>query len=241
MAGNDELGKFVQKFVSLWQSGSNARLHVESEAGFAHVSLQVDLGQAKPLCGVCQHGRGQGHRGGSPAKQRRRERRESERKAKATAEQAVVEEKVGQEKSAAEEVVLGKDSCVAEEANKLEIAESEKSEIDYELKIEAHEKCKNFDVVEVIEVNFDGILDDLKIDKHDPSRQIIVQKVKEEPIENDNEHVHLIYRVQVKNTEVARSLIESWKDAHKFDDLAFGNSVYDQVQVKIKEVQKINR
>ena len=56
----------------------------------------------------------------------------------------------------------------------------------------------------------------------------------------DNKHVHLIYRGQVKNTEVARSLIESWKDAHKFDDLAFGNSVYDEVQVKIKEVQKIN-
>ena len=49
MAGNDELGKFVRKFVSLWQSGSNARLHVDSEAVFAHVSLQVDLGQAK-LC-----------------------------------------------------------------------------------------------------------------------------------------------------------------------------------------------
>ena len=95
-------------------------------------------------------------------------------------------------------------------------------------------------MVEVIEVNFDGTLGDLKIDKHDPSRQICVQKVKEEPIENDKKHVHLIYRVQVKNTEVARSLMESSKESHKFDDLAFGNSVYDEVQVKIKEVQKIN-
>ena len=48
MAGKTELGKFVQNFVSVWQSGSNARLHVESEAGYAFVSLQVDLGQAKP-------------------------------------------------------------------------------------------------------------------------------------------------------------------------------------------------
>ena len=81
MAGNEELGKFVQKFVSLWQSGSNARLYVESEAGYAFVSLQVDLGQAKPLTGGGQHGHGQGHRGGKPTKQRRRERRESVRKA----------------------------------------------------------------------------------------------------------------------------------------------------------------
>ena len=236
MAGNDELGKFVQKFVSLWQSGRNARLHVESASGNAYVSLQVDLGQAKPLAGGGQHGCGQGHRGGSPAKQRRRERRESERKAKATAEQALVGEQVGlgQEKSTAEKV--------AEEVNKQEVAESEESEIDYELRIEAHEKCKNFDVVEAIEVNFDGILDDLKIDKHDPSRQIHVQKVIEEPIDDDKKHVvHLIYRVQVKNTEVARTLIESWKDAHKFDDLAFGNSVYDEIQVKIREVKKIKR
>ena len=54
----------------------------------------------------------------------------------------MVEEKVGQEKSAVEEVVLGKNSCVAEEANKLEVAESEKSEIDYELKIESYEKVQ---------------------------------------------------------------------------------------------------
>ena len=62
---------------------------------------------------------------------------------------------LGQEKSSAEQVVLGKDIFVAEEVNKLEVAESEKSVIDYELRIEAHEKCKNFDVVEAIEVNFD--------------------------------------------------------------------------------------
>ena len=194
------------------------------------------------LAGGGQHGCGQGHRGGSPAKQRCRERRESESKAKATAEQALVGEQVGlgQKKATAEQVVLGKDIFVAEEVNKLEVAESEKSVIDYELRIEAHEKCKNFYVLEAIEVNFDGIMDDLKIDKHDPSRQIHVQKVKEEPIDDDNNRVvHLIYRVQVKNTEVARSLIESWKDAHKFDDLAFGNAVYDEVQVKIREVKKI--
>ena len=96
--------------MSLWQSGSNARLHVESEAGKAYVSLQVDFGHAKPLGRGGQHGRGQAHRRASPAKQHRRERRESERKAKATAEQAEVGEQVGlgQEKSTAEKIVLKK-------------------------------------------------------------------------------------------------------------------------------------
>ena len=248
MAGKEELGKFVQKFVSLWQSGSNARLHVESEAERAYVSLQVDLGHAQPLASDGQHGRGQGYRGGSPAKQRRRERRESERKAKAAAEQAGAREQggLGDEKSLTEKVVFEEGSFVAEEVNNLngspQVVESEKSEIEYELKIEAHEKCKNFDVVEVIEVNFDGTLDDLKIDKHDPSREIHVQRIKKEPIEDDNKPVaHFVYRVKVKNTEVARTLIESWKHSHKFDDLAFGNAVYDKVQVKIREVQKIKK
>ena len=30
--------------------------------------------------------------------------------------------------------------------------------VEYELKIKAHNKCKNYDVIEAIEVNFDGIL-----------------------------------------------------------------------------------
>ena len=76
----------------------------------------------------------------------------------------------------------------------------------------------------------------MKVDKHDPSIQIVVQKIKEEPLEDDHKHVHLTYRVQVKNTEIATSLIESWKHAHKFDDLGFGNGVYDEVQVKIRDV-----
>ena len=55
MAGHDKLQKFVRKFDSLWQSGCNARLHVETEAGNAFVSLQVGLGQANPLPGRGQH------------------------------------------------------------------------------------------------------------------------------------------------------------------------------------------
>ena len=44
------------------------------------------------------------------------------------------------------------------------------------MKIEAHDKCKNFDITEAIEVNFDGALDDLKVGENDPARFIHVQK-----------------------------------------------------------------
>ena len=40
---------FVGKFVSLWQNGIEASLHVDSKAGEATVSLQVGLGHALPL------------------------------------------------------------------------------------------------------------------------------------------------------------------------------------------------
>ena len=70
MAVSDELDSFVRKFKSLWQSGCKAKLYVETEAGNAFVNLQVGLGQAPP---------GQHHpvvdgQGGSPSKQRRKER-----------------------------------------------------------------------------------------------------------------------------------------------------------------------
>ena len=44
MAGLSEINSFMGKFVSLWQSGRNASLKVESKAGQAHVTLQLDLG-----------------------------------------------------------------------------------------------------------------------------------------------------------------------------------------------------
>ena len=82
-----ELHSFVNKFVSLWQSGCDASLHIESKAGNAFLNLQLGLGQAKahPHAGC--------HRKGGPARQRRRAKREAERQARVTAEQAVMNEK----------------------------------------------------------------------------------------------------------------------------------------------------
>ena len=41
MAGLVEINSFVGKFVSLWQSGRDANLKLESKAGKAFVSLEV--------------------------------------------------------------------------------------------------------------------------------------------------------------------------------------------------------
>ena len=118
--------------------------------------------------------------------------------------------------------------------------EAERCEIEYELETDAHEKCKNFDVVEAIEENYQGTLNDLKVAENHPSRFILVQKVKEEPFEKDDEkRINFVYRVIVKNDDVAKNLIESWKDQYKFDDLAFRHAVYDKIQVRIQKVKKI--
>jgi hypothetical protein len=140
MAGHEELEKFMRKFVSLWQSGCNARLHVEAEAGNAFVSL----GQAQHALGSGQHGGG--CQGGSPSKQRRRERREAERSAKAAAS--------APEEAAASKEILEKENEVAEKSSKTDQKdeqsdkkESVKSEIEFKIQIDAHVKCKNYDVV----------------------------------------------------------------------------------------------
>ena len=48
MAGIFELNSFVGKFVNLWQAGRNVSLKLDSQAGQASVTLQLDLGQPVP-------------------------------------------------------------------------------------------------------------------------------------------------------------------------------------------------
>ena len=133
-----------------------------------------------------------------------------------------------------------KEDKVAERSNENDIPQKEKCEAEYELKVDAHIKVRNFDVVEAIEENYNGTLNDQKIDVNDPSRYILVQKIKEEPFENENEKRTLLsYRVFVNNNVVSKTLIESWKLQRNFDDLAFRNAVYDKIQVRIHEVKKI--
>ena len=39
----DELDKFISKFISLWQSGSNIRLNLNADGGKANISMHVKL------------------------------------------------------------------------------------------------------------------------------------------------------------------------------------------------------
>ena len=131
MTGN-ELDSFVRKFINLWQSGWDAKLQVESEAGNAYVSLRVGLGHDL-------HGHQQvvHHRGGGPARQRRRERREAERNVNPAAEEAVVvkvesEETMDFEAEQAEK----KHAKMTDQVN--DIIDDRKANI--ELKVNAHEE-----------------------------------------------------------------------------------------------------
>ena len=71
MAITFELNSFVGKFLNLWQTGRNASLKLESQAGKASVVLQLDLGYPLPPPHLPRHV--------SPAQHRRRARREAAR------------------------------------------------------------------------------------------------------------------------------------------------------------------
>ena len=96
------------------------------------------------------------------------------------------------------------------EENNITEEKSEKDEIEFKLEIDAHVKCKGYDVVEAIEENYQGTLNDLKIDEQDLSRFILIQKLEEEPFEKDDEdenekrRIRFVYKVTVKDNEVAK-------------------------------------
>ena len=224
-----ELDKFVRKFVSLWQAGWDANLNVETTAGNAFVSLKVGLGQAKHHVNI------DGCRGGSPSRQRRRERRAAARHFDASTEEVVA---------------TAKDEVVTVETDTEEVNVKDEAEdcndslalVAYELKVDAHVNCKNYDIVEGIEVNFNGALDYLKVDENDDeARYIHVQKVQEKKsLENIKEERKLVaYKVFIRDNITSKAVIESWWESHKFDDLAFRGAVRDKITIRIREIQKL--
>ena len=203
MAGYLELDKFMKTFVSLWENGCDANLQVETTAGKAVVSLKVTLGPAENL-NFSDHG---GCRGGSPSRQRRRERRAAARIYQYKAEEAFTE-KVSERQTDTEEVEV-----------KLDTSEDK---VEYELKI-------------------DGALDNLKVEKDDPARDIVVQKVQENKATEmlEFERKLLVYRVSINDNKTSKAVIESWKESHMFDDLAFRGAVRDKINLRIRDIQKI--
>ena len=217
MAVNFELNQFIRKFVNLWQAGCEASLHVESKAGKAYVNLQLGLGQAQshPWKSEDTGEHASGRRGGSPAKQRRRARRQTERQARATAEEVVGAAESIQGGGDAEKADLEVKEIITEEVmdgvpDTSEVAASDT--VEYELKVEAHVTCKNYDLIEAIEVNFDGSIDDLKVEKTDQCRYFLVNKL-ENDLKNENiEKKTWKCRVSVQNCDMAKDILESWKD-----------------------------
>ena len=112
MAGLEQLHSFVGKFVSLWQSGLDASLHLNTKAGEAHINLRVGLGQA-PLP---PHQVPHLPRSSRPSRLRRREKRAATRNAAAeeAAEEAVNRE-LSEQEGADQPAVVDSDSA-AEEA-----------------------------------------------------------------------------------------------------------------------------
>ena len=243
MAGASELDSFVRKFVNLWKAGSHAKLHVETLDGDAFVNLQVGLGHALP-----EHG---GHHGGGPSKQRRRIRRAAARKAKSTAE-------VAEEAAATASDVNGK--VTAEEAVKADEKVAAEDSLDesgnlsckypaspipqldgtgdvkakYELKIEAPEVVTHEDIVEAIDANFLGTLDDVNVEKNNFLRHFNVKKV------TDDQSLLKIYTMVVNDDPIVTDIVEGWKERYKFDELAFKNYDYENIKIRVKEVKRLS-
>ena len=83
------------------------------------------------------------------------------------------------------------------------------------LLVDAHEKCTNDDVIESIEVNFSGHLDDKKVEKTDPVRNIRFREANKNLKEVQNES-----RVTIKDDDVAVEIL------------------YDEIKIKIKNVRR---
>ena len=138
--------------------------------GNAFVHLQVGLGQVKHLHHGGQQDQG-GQQGGGPAMQIRRFRREAQRKA--SAEQAAAT-KVENERI----IVAEKDGIIGEPTTAVTEEVIDGDKVSYNLEIESFESSTENDVVEVLEANFLGTLDEKSVEKTDPSRKITIENLK---------------------------------------------------------------
>jgi hypothetical protein len=218
-------------------------LFVETEAGNAFVHLQVGLGQAQQHP---QNGHLGGRRGGGPARERRRERREAARQVIAAAEEAVAAEQVEKENLVAGEVTENVDGKLAEAGNVTEEDIFQIPQIDgtvdndahYELEIEAHDACTEDEIVEALEANFYGTLDDEKEENNELRYLIIQICTGERLLENENRKV-MNYKIAVKENNTVRKIIESWNTRYNFDESAFENYNYETRSIRIKAVSRI--
>jgi hypothetical protein len=213
---------------------------VETKAGSAFVNLRVGLRQAHAHQG--QHAGVR--RGGGPAKQRRLERRAAAQEASAAAEKACPEDANLEQGKLDEETLTKKKTEEAEDAlekvsnspiPQVDGSSESDSNICFEFRVEAHESCTHEDILESIEANFLGCLDDDKVEKDATVRDLIVKESKDNP---ESQNIRL-YEVTVSDNEIVKKVIESWNPPNTFDDLAFKRAVRDEIVINIKGVQRL--
>ena len=210
----DELDKFISKFISLWQSGSNVRLNLNADGGKANISMHVKL-NLQSFKNVKKSGRD------SPCRQKRRLRRAAEREARAVT------------KNTTETVqVEDQEEYVKDQA--------EMSVTEFNVKINAHEGVKGYDNIEATEENFIGGLKDMNVNEEDPCYRIKVHEVDHETFEHENGQKMMRYRFKlfVKNTEKALAVIEDWKTPSNFDYLAFRSAKRHKLEVQLTKFRK---
>ena len=110
---------------------------------------------------------------------------------------------------------------------------------DYELQIEAHEDCTEEEVTEAVEANFLGTLSDQKEGNNAELNHLVIKNLNlESACENDKRKI-VSYKVTVKENVLATSIIESWKERYKFDELAFQNYDYENRSIRIDKVTRM--
>ena len=76
----------------------------------------------------------------------------------------------------------------------------------YELKIEAPEVVTHEDIVEAIDANFLGTLDDVNVEKNNFLRHFNVKKV------TDDQSLLKIYTMVVNDDPIVTDIVEGWKE-----------------------------
>ena len=221
-------------------------MYVETEAGNAFVHLQVGLGKAQHQDKGQQYAGGR--RGGCPSRERRRERREAAREASTSAGEAVTVGQVEKEHLVAEEAVEKVDDKIPEAEDVTEENSFVIPQIDgandgdehYKLEIEAHDTVTEDDIVEALEANFYGTLEDDEVEKNNISlRYLSIQNLNlERHLENEPRKI-LNYKISIKENDTARKIIESWKERYNFDELAFTNFDFKNKSIRIREVSRV--
>ena len=112
-------------------------------------------------------------------------------------------------------------------------------EAHYELKIETHDDCTHNEIVEAMEANFFGTIDDKKIEDSDYLKSWIIQHLKKESLLENEKRKVVNYRIAVKENDSVRRIIRSWQGRYNFDELAFKNYDYENRNIRILDVLRV--